>query len=422
MKLKIGLVIVIAALVTFGLSGVSYAFHNGGVAACESCHTMHNSKGGIVMSKSTSTTGQTAPNLVVGQAGPYLLQGSDQSSTCLNCHGSNSTSAGSYKVLSYNVSVPVQRTPGGDFGWLRKSSTKGHSIVALDYGFSAETKKAGNVAPGGAYPVGSLHCSSCHDPHGKFRKLSSGSWGTTGEPIASSGSYGADPTTGEAVGAYRLLGGSGYKPASIANGALAFTQNPISAAAPNPYNQSESLTETVVTYGDSTVGMWCQQCHSKMHMSGTAQNVHPNDQAVGSTISGIYNNYISSGHMEGGAAAGYTSLIPVAYDNITTNSQLAGHFTTGSQIAANDRVMCLSCHRAHASGFDYMLRFPIVEVMTIADASGNPTYWAGGTKPATQSLVSGLTVEEMQAALYDRPASKFGPEQRTLCNKCHGKD
>jgi hypothetical protein len=423
MKLKISLVIVIAALVTFGLSGAAFAFHNGGVAACESCHTMHNSKGGAVMSKSTSTTGQTAPNFVIGQAGPYLLQGSDGSSTCLNCHGSNSTSAGSYKVLSYNVTVPVQRTPGGDFGWLRKSSTKGHSIVAADYGFGAETKKAGNVAPGGNYPVGSLGCASCHDPHGRFRKLSNGNWGTTGEPIAGSGSYGADPTNGEAVGAYRLLGGAGYFPVS-AGATYAFTANPMSAASPNPYNQSEALTEVVVNYGDGGVGQWCAQCHAKMHMNVTngAINVHPNDQALGANVSGIYNNYVKTGNMGGGAGSGYTSLIPVAYDNINTNSALLGHFTTGAQVTSNDRVMCLSCHRAHASGFDYMLRFPIVEVMTIDDGTGAATYWKGGTNAATVSLVSGLTVAEMQAALYDRPASNFAVEQRALCNKCHGKD
>jgi hypothetical protein len=422
MKLKLSLVIVIAALVTFGLSGVSYAFHAGGVAACESCHTMHNSKAGITMSKSTSTTGQTAPSLVVGQAGPYLLQGSDQSSTCLNCHGSSGTTPSSYKVLSYNVTVPVQRGPGGDFGWLRKSSTKGHSIVALDYGFSAETKKAGNIAPGGAYPVGSLHCSSCHDPHGKYRKLESGAFATTGAPIAGSGSYGADATTGEAVGAYRLLGGMNYLPKSIdTQPALAFSADPMSAAAPSAYNRGESTSDTVVNYGDSGVGAWCAQCHGKMHMAETAINVHPNDQAVGSTIAGIYNDYVSSGIMAIGGG-GFSSLIPVAVDNINQNSLLAGHFTQGADIAQSDRVMCLSCHRAHASGFDYMLRFPIVEVMTIADESGNATYWKGGTNPPTVSLVSGLTVDEMTAALYDRPAATFGPEQRTLCNKCHGKD
>ncbi len=426
MKFKTSLILTVAALVVIGMSGAAFAFHNGGVAACESCHTMHNSKAGVVMSRTTNSI--VTNNLVVGQAGAFLLQGTDQSSTCLNCHGANKSTPGSYTVLSLAQTVPSQRTPGGDFAWLRKSSIKGHSIVAVDYSLAAETTKANNVAPGSdtvGYPVGSLHCSSCHDPHGKFRKLSTtGAFSNTGEPIASSGSYGADPTNGEAVGAYRLLGGKTYLPKSMeAFPTLVFTQDPMSAAAPNSYNAAENTTEIVVNYGDSSVGMWCQQCHPKMHMTtpGLGVEVHPNDQAVGSTIAGIYNNYVKTGVTTGGVGGGYTSLIPVAYDNIKQNSQLAGHFTTGALIQSSDRVMCLSCHRAHASGFDYMLRFPIVEVMTTEDA-GQPTYWAGGTKPPTTSTVSGLTVAELQAALYDRPATKWAIEQRTLCNKCHGKD
>jgi cytochrome c553 len=419
MKLKISLIVIAVALVTFGMSGAAFAFHNGGVAACESCHTMHNSKDGKVMSRVTNTI--VTNNLVIGQAGIMLLQGSDQSSTCLNCHGANKATAGSYTILSLAQTVPTQRTPGGDFAWLKlpSGSKKGHSIVAVDYGLTAETTKAGNVAPGGTYPVAALNCISCHDPHGKFRKLSTGGFSMSGEPIASSGSYGADPTSGEAVGAYRLLGGKTYMPKSLANPALAFDEDAISAAAPSSYNVSEAAAEIVVNYGDSSAGAWCQQCHPKMHMSGSAINVHPNDQALGSTISGIYNSYVKTGDMGGGAAAGYTSLVPVAYDNITTNSQLAGHFTKGAAIASSDRVMCLSCHRAHASGFDYMLRFPIVEVMT-GDQGGISSYQTG-TDPA-KSAVSGLTPAMMQAALYDRPATNFAIEQRTLCNKCHAKD
>ena len=41
------------------------------------------------MSRTTNTTGVQAAALAVGQAGAFLLQGTDQSSTCLNCHGAN---------------------------------------------------------------------------------------------------------------------------------------------------------------------------------------------------------------------------------------------------------------------------------------------------------------------------------------------
>lgn len=421
MKLKISLSIAVAAILVIGMSGAAFAFHGGGVAACESCHTMHNSKDGAVMSRNSNTYLPAPPTLAIGEAGPYLLQGTDQSSTCLNCHGSTSTAVSTkdgsygYKVFYYGVGTAPYRSPGGDFAWLKKGAKKGHNVVAADYALAPDSG-TDTVAPGGTYPKGSLHCSSCHDPHGKYRKLSTtGAFATTGEAIVGSGSYGVDPTNGEAVGAYRLLAGKNYTPDSLAGTGNEFTQDPMNAAVANPYNLP--ATDTIVNYGKG-VGAWCQQCHPKMHMSiGTAVNVHPNDQIMDG-LAANYNNYVSSGKMVAGGG-GFDALIPVSYDNKTKNSELANHFAKGTQITTNDQVMCLSCHRAHASGFDYMLRFPIVEEMVVDDGAGNAVYepieaYHGGP------IV--LTAAEVQAALYDRPASDWGIGQRTLCNKCHAKD
>ena len=44
--LKVSLVIMAAALLTIGLSGMAYAFHSGGVAECGGCHSMHAPKAG----------------------------------------------------------------------------------------------------------------------------------------------------------------------------------------------------------------------------------------------------------------------------------------------------------------------------------------------------------------------------------------
>ena len=60
----------------------------------------------------------------------------------------------------------------------------------------------------------------------------------------------------------------------------------------------------------------CQDAHGRWD----ATNVHPNDAALTNVFS-IYNNYSSSGKT-GGSFAGYTSLIPVAYDNVKQNSVL----------------------------------------------------------------------------------------------------
>ncbi|MBI5441922.1 MAG: hypothetical protein HY900_12005 [Deltaproteobacteria bacterium] len=57
--------------------------------------------------------------------------------------------------------------------------------------------------------------------------------------------------------------------------------------------------------------------------------------------------------------------------------------------------------------------------MTIADATGNSIY---PTVAQNAAVSQGLSDTEQAAALYDRPATKFAPFQRLLCNKCHAKD
>src|SRR5512142_770670 len=104
-----------AALMLFGLTGASYAFHSGGVAECEGCHTMHNSLGGVKMTINANP---------IGVANAYLLQGQDQSSTCLNCHGKPDTAPTGYHIMTTPfaaATLPVEMTPGGDFTWLAKT-------------------------------------------------------------------------------------------------------------------------------------------------------------------------------------------------------------------------------------------------------------------------------------------------------------
>ena len=147
-----------------GVSTTSYAFHAGGVASCESCHTMHNSLNNGQMSGTKNTTAGAAGTANPGGSAVFLLRGTDQSSTCLNCHEGPTLS--SYHVSTDNATIaaaankaPVNRGPGGDFGWLRAaantttntatSNRRGHNIVAVDFGYGADTQNT--YAPGGTY-------------------------------------------------------------------------------------------------------------------------------------------------------------------------------------------------------------------------------------------------------------------------------
>ena len=96
--------------------GDAYAFHSGGVAECEGCHSMHNS-----FENKANVTGMSQFS-----SGPYLLKANDQSGTCLNCHNSADTGPTGYHISTDASKLgpglpPVEMTPGGDFAWLKKT-------------------------------------------------------------------------------------------------------------------------------------------------------------------------------------------------------------------------------------------------------------------------------------------------------------
>jgi hypothetical protein len=418
--LKLGLLVFGAVLLTLVLGGTAYAFHSGGVAECAGCHSMH------------------AP----APAGSNLLIGAGASSTCLSCH----EQAGLATPSSYHISTadsdmgvgipPKQRTPGGDFGWLKKNyaftirgtttteagQTHGHNIVALDKGYLADTDNT--TAPGGTFVSANLGCESCHDPHSQVRRLSDGSYvrgGTLGQataPIIASGSYNTSvaPAAGQAVGAYRLLRGL-----NDTSQGVTFTGVAI-AVAPATYNQTEATNQVRVAYGATginTWGNWCATCHAGMHSSGNY--VHPVDQSLGTAIANNYNAYVKSGDLTGTSANSFSSLVPFA-DNTGDIPTLQGHAKNDNTFlngpGTSDKVMCLSCHRAHATGWTEMLRWNIEgEFMTY-----NGLYPGTDTTPTVPQFARGRLGAETQAAYYDRPVTRFATYQRVLCNKCHAKD
>jgi len=120
---------------------------------------------------------------------------------------------------------------------------------------------------------------------------------------------------------------------------------------------------------------------------------------------------VKTGDMTGNSNSSFLSLVPFA-----TNS---GDFATLAALANNnnsvltgpsssDKVVCLSCHRAHASGWMYGFRW-----------NAEATYIVeNGAWPAA----AGRTSAETQKAYYDRPASKFatyaeGPLQQVPCSR-----
>ncbi len=354
------------------------AFHSGSASECKECHV--DKKGS--------------------------LQGSDASSTCLRCH---EAPPGTRKPTAYYIATngrdlgaglpPAQLTPGGDFGYLRRSYSwkasgskesspgerHGHNIVSVDYGYQADSAHA--TTPRGSYPSSALSCVSCHDPHEKISD-----------------------------NVYRLLGGVGYK-TSLAPG-MVFTVAPPVAVAPRDYNRPETATDTRVAYGRG-MSEWCSNCHTNGCAGAYGHPVCSGAQCTGEVIAN-YNAYVKSGDINGRSAASYTSLVPFEEGTndrmlLAQHAQNDGSYTAGPGYGSN--VMCLTCHRAHASAWDHMARWNMNTEFII-----HKGVYPGTDNRSSPEYAQGRTTTETRKAYYDKPLTLFASHQRGLCNKCHIRD
>jgi len=357
----------------FLMSGTAFAFHAGGVAHCNGCHSMHNS----------------ADNPREGSAfSASLMKGTDPSSTCLNCHAGS----GGYHSSSTDGG---NMNEGGDFFWIKETSiydysnwsglhdnvpsNQGHNVIAYDFNLIVDP--ANVTAPGGSFPSNILGCNSCHDPHGQV----AGGTGSGTAAISVSGSYGAaDPTDGSIHGNYRIL--YDYGPGQMA-----------------PVATANGSSGTYVDYG-SGMSDWCLACHTQY----SASNMHPTDDPVPAIA---YNGYKASGDFTGLVATAKDALVP--FERGVTDGALLDELSTAGISTGTETVMCLSCHRAHASAFDNALRWdPNTEFLEHSAILHEAT---------TTLLVDGAIPYYALGAEVDI-LTDYGPWQRSLCNKCHVQD
>ena len=318
------------------------AFHEQGVAACSGCHTMHNSQDGLLVDPD-------APN---GNA--YLLIDGTPSDVCLHCHSS---------AFGTDPLAPPDEIGAGNFVYLLEDNLNdafggatapipgdaaGHNVVAPSRGSSADGTLT--TAPGGTFPSSVLGCTSCHDPHGN-----------------------AD---------FRMLNGVG----TVQAGLYTFTSPAPAGVGLSIFSGAESQSNHSAYH--SGMSDWCGNCHRNMH-TGAGRFVHPAQRALGAHVASAYNLYNGSSDPLGGVVAtAYITQVPFETPGMTTTS------TTGP--AASNRVMCLSCHRAHATSAPDAGRWDF-----------NVTY---------------LADDGVESGSYPLPDPYNDPAQRSLCNKCHGKD
>lgn len=349
-------VLLLAMVLCFVLAGTSFAFHDAGVADCAGCHTMHNSQDGTLVDPDSP------------DGNPWLLVDANPSDVCLSCHASRLG-----EVFGTDPLAPPRLIGAGNFAFLLEDNINdghgggdtladgswenaipgaqgGHSIIAPSMGVGADPVLT--AAPGGTFPASQLGCSSCHDPHGNTN--------------------------------FRML----YGATSIQDGLYTFTNAAPTAEGGPSLFFGGGESQTLHTGYQGGMSAWCGNCHGDFHNNNT-KLIHPSGSTIGGSIATNYNLYNGTDAITGGvAASAYLAEVPFE-DAANTATSTAGP-TAASQ------VMCLTCHRAHATSAPDMGRwdFGVTLLHEDGDESGS----------------------------YEIPDPYSSINQRSLCNKCHVKD
>jgi predicted CXXCH cytochrome family protein len=182
---------------------------------------------------------------------------------------------------------------------------------------------------------------------------------------------------------FRMLNGIG----SVQDGVATFTNQPPVAKGIDATTGVESQTSHTAYV--ATMSTWCGNCHGNNYHQTPATGSsfrHPSSRALGSSASQQYNRYNGDASPTGGSpATAYLPEVPFQDSNMTT--------ATTAGPTASSRIMCLSCHRAHGSSAPAALRWD----------------------PNVQKLTEDGTV----SGSYAIPNPYPGPDQGTLCTKCH---
>ena len=359
MKIRSTWTLVFAVAVVALVGAPVLAFHDSGVAHCNGCHTMHNSADNPA---DTATGNQ------------FLLRETNSTDTCLRCHGKPNQYGNSWGV---SLAAPGKNYGGGNFIFLSELNLNdghngganpilghqaGHNVLSDDFGVGVDpVNTSAPGATGTAYSSSYMHCTSCHDPHGK-------------------------------EGSFRILYGNVY-PESQAMGYSFNYANaaPVAAGIGSLFGGDE--TDTNHSAYNSGMSEWCGNCHGDYHNTSYPTVLkHPSGAAIGANVSANYNAYMGTGNYVGDGSAAYLAMVPFEDPAMTTAYAGASSGTS--------RVMCLSCHRAHASSGPNAGRWDF-----------NVTIWD------EEGVESGS-----YAIPNPYPTGPAGGHQRSACNKCHAKD
>jgi predicted CXXCH cytochrome family protein len=312
---------------------------------CSNCHTMHNSQNGSNMQIGYGSTPDAKANLL-------------RANGCLGCHAATDSSSwtgvGGAPIVYNTTGVtygdgPIGARVGlaaGNFYWLTAASgatstlSRGHSIGVIPYADDPNNHSYDPRGSCGTNCHGQLSdkgCETCHVP-AHHKGNSSGGW--------------ADATNGY----YRFLGPN---PDSDSHqwGVRGY-EDPDWQKTYGSGDHNEYSGEAATT-GYHSISTHCLGCHdagSYPDLCASDTWYHEADTVLLDPIVDTrwdgYRYYETGSTMPGL----YSPMLPIArlyITNYTSPSKVVHTPLSGG----TDTLTCLTCHRAHASPYDKMLRW-----------------------------------------------------------------
>lgn len=294
----------IGAVVVLAAPAIAGEYHNSGQLVCSDCHTMHASKDGQTWAPTEG-----------------LLKYSSTNALCLSCHDGTDTSApdviasGTASAPNKTVSTPYINKFGSSGGFFQSDyqsapNPAGHDIL-----------QASVTAPGGGPTLSGMNCATCHEPHGNdnYRNLVANPGGTTTS-------------------------------VSVRLGQDVIENIAVNAQSPNPSTAYDSGNVAYIHNTSPNTGLstWCASCHPNFHEN--VPNKHKSDEAISYT------------HWTQGTGIGFgtdiedgTAGIPrVRFEAAAGTTAFSG----ATSVSSSNRVVCVSCHKAHGSKYDSCLVWP----------------------------------------------------------------
>ena len=307
------------------------------VGPCVNCHTMHNSQGGTEMA---TFGGETGPNNA-------LVRGS-----CIGCHGQ--TPAGTDHMITDIPQVlhaGATDLAGGNFAYVTGNKaeqsgtddTVGHNVIDLN-----QAEEVLTLPPGDEWDTGitneNFTCAGQYGCHGD-RECTTGNFGAI-SGAHHGGIGGLCDTANTVANSYRFLKGvKGHE-----NMDATYKYQNYDTQYHNEYFGNTSATDGTsgTEPAGNTISGLCAECHGNFH--GVAD--------IGADLVNPFTRHptdvVLPDKTEYSAYTAYSVEAPVARVDITTvNTDGVNTVVTPGE----DVVMCLSCHGAHATAYEDILRW-----------------------------------------------------------------